>query len=337
MARRVATARTSCHAPASGRRPTAPRLVQSSVSLPAVPRRRTLLRDAVRPRVAQIARLVARRARARFERGCGAPRPRACLRPHARRAGAAPTGAIGRAIARRWWASLILLALAALGGELQAQNVISVPFTNGFVGARGSSAGTSNDVLTFATLGIARTFFIQNSSTSQFQELQGNDISGTLRIVRTNGTTLDIPASANWRINSGSTTDLIGILPRPISPVTFTYPGGSIQITDGANPGGIEHRRLRGRPTAAPSRSTARHRRQRGAGAGSLNTYLATVVASRPAGPVTVAAQSTTSTTPTITGTATLAFGEQLSVVVDGVQYTTAPRRPSCGAATAGR
>ncbi len=55
----------------------------------------------------------------------------------------------------------------------------------------------------------------------------------------------------------------------------------------------------------------------------SLNTYLATVVAARPAGPVTVTAQTTASTTPTITGTATLAVGEQLSAVVDGVQYAT--------------
>jgi hypothetical protein len=197
-----------------------------------------------------------------------------------------------------------------------------VPFTNGFVGARGSSAGTSNGVLTFATLGIARTFFIQNSSTNQFEELQGNDISGTLRIVRTNGTTLDIPASANWRINSGSTTNLIGILPRPTSPITFTYSGGSIQITDGANPGGSSI----GGYVAAYGGALAGDGDDVGGNAAqvlsSLNAYLATVVASRPAGPVTVTAQTTASTTPTITGTATMAVGEQLSVVVEGVQYT---------------
>jgi len=119
---------------------------------------------------------------------------------------------------------------------VQAQNIISVPFTQGFIGTRGSSAGTANNVLTYPTLQIARTFFIQSSSVSTF-ELQGNDIPGTLRIVRTNGTTIDIPASANWR-NNGGGTYLIGILPRPVSPITLTYSGGSISITDGSVNGG---------------------------------------------------------------------------------------------------
>jgi len=53
-----------------------------------------------------------------------------------------------------------------------------------------------------------------------------------------------------------------------------------------------------------------------------LNTYLATVISLRPAGPVTVTSLNTSSTTPTITGTATIQAGEQLAVVVGGVQYT---------------
>ena len=81
------------------------------------------------------------------------------------------------------------------GAAAQAQTVISVPFTNGFIGTRGSSAGTANNVLTFATLEISRIFFIQTSSGSTF-EIQGNDIPGTMRIVRTDGTVIDMPASA---------------------------------------------------------------------------------------------------------------------------------------------
>ena len=217
-----------------------------------------------------------------------------------------------------------LLAFVGAAGELRAQNLVSVPLPNGFVGTRGSSAGSAESVRTFATLGIARLFFIQNSSTNQF-ELQGNDIPGTLRIVRTNGTTLDIPASANWRMNTGSTTDLIGILPRPASPITFAYSGGSIQITNGDTPGGTS---IGGYVAGYTGALATDGSNQSGNAAQSqllngLNAYLATVVSSRPAGPVTVTAQTTTSTTPTLAGTATVAAGEALSVVVNGLQYTT--------------
>ncbi len=122
-------------------------------------------------------------------------------------------------LAARLGTMVVLLLCAQVA---QAQNIISVPFTKGFIGTRGSSAGTANNVLTFQTLQIARTFFIQSSSLNEFEELQGNDIAGTLRIVRTNGTTIDIPASANWRISSNGNTELIGILPRPVSPITLT-------------------------------------------------------------------------------------------------------------------
>ncbi|MDF1505191.1 YDG domain-containing protein [Roseisolibacter sp. H3M3-2] len=221
-----------------------------------------------------------------------------------------------------WVRVAAVLALAA-ASPAAAQNLVSVPFTNGFVGTRGSSAGTGNAVLTFATLGISRAFFIQSSSTNSF-ELQGNDIPGTLRLVRTNGTTLDVPASANWR-NSGGSTYLIGILPRPAAPITFSYGGGSIQITDGTVNGGTSvggYVAAYVGTTLADGESTSGNAAQSQVLSG-LNSYLTTVVASRPAGPVTVTAQSTTSATPTIAGTATLGAGEALSVVVGGVQYTT--------------
>lgn len=216
----------------------------------------------------------------------------------------------------------MLLALLALPSVARAQNIISVPFVDGFIGNRGSSAGTANNVLTYATLEISRTFFIQSSSTTTF-ELQGNDIPGTLRIVRTNGTTLDIPASANWR-NSGGSTELIGILPRPTSPVTLNFTGGSIQITDGsANGGSSVGGYIAGFAGVAllDGESTSGNAAQSQV-LGGLNSYLSTVVASRPNGPVTVNALSTTNTTPTLTGTATLAGGEALSVVVNGLEYT---------------
>ncbi len=231
------------------------------------------------------------------------------------------------AIRRRWSRIIGALSMSlTLGGaasELGAQTMISVPFTNGFVGTRGTSAGTANNVLTFATLEIARIFFIQSSSTSTF-EIQGNDIPGTMRIVRTNGTILELPASANWR-NSGGTTYLIGFLPRPTSPITLTYSGGSIQITDGAVNGGTS---IGGYAAAYAGTKLTDGQSTNGNAAISqvlagLNDYLATVIASRPAGPVTVTSLGTSSTTPTITGTATVGTGEVLTVVVNGVQYST--------------
>lgn len=218
------------------------------------------------------------------------------------------------------WVALVI-GLAPVSAR--AQNIISVPFTKGFIGTRGSSAGTANNVLTYTTLGIARTFFIQNSSSTTF-ELQGNDIPGTLRIVRTDGSTLDIPASANWR-NSGGTTYLIGILPRPVTPITFTYGGGSIQITDGSSNGGSSvggYSAAYAGATLADGESTSGNAAQSQVLNG-LNAYLATVLSSRPSGPVTVATLSTSDNTPTLTGTATLQSGENLTVVVNGVQYST--------------
>ncbi len=230
-----------------------------------------------------------------------------------------------RPFVSRWITPFVALivGLCGLANSIRAQNIVSVPFTDGFIGTRGSSAGTANNVLTYATLGIARTFFIQSSSTTTF-ELQGNDIPGTLRIVRTNGVTIDMPASANWR-NSGGSTYLIGILPRPVSPITYTYSGGSIQITDGSNNGGSSvggYIAGYSGSTQADGSSTNGNAAQSQVLSG-LNSYLSTVVSSRPSGPVTVNALSTSNTTPTITGTATLVAGENLSVVVSGQQYTT--------------
>ncbi len=219
-------------------------------------------------------------------------------------------------------AQALLVAVCTLGpAGVAAQNIVSVPFTKGFIGTRGPSAGTSNSVLTFGTLGIARIFFVQNSSTNAF-ELQGNDIPGTMRIVRTNGTIVDIPASVNWR-NSGGTTYLVGMLPRPASPYTFHYASGSIQITDGSAPGGTSvggYVASYGGSMLVDGGSTSGNAAL-GQVLEGLNQYLGTVISSRPQGPVTVNSLTTTNTTPTLSGYVTLAGEEQLTVIVNHVQY----------------
>ena len=198
----------------------------------------------------------------------------------------------------------IALALSGATVTAGAQNIISVPFTNGFIGTQGTSSNKSVSILTFTTLEIARILFIQNSPSGVFVS-QGNDVIGTVRIVRTNGATVDIPAVANWRVTTGGAVDLIGFLPQPTSPVRLAYgvSGQFIDITDGvSNLGGY----LVGYSGSFPTDGGTVNGNAAPV-VGDLNAYLN---GSRPAGPVTVSTLSTASTTPTISGTATLGTGE---------------------------
>ena len=225
-------------------------------------------------------------------------------------------------------ASWIMTAFALVAAVMfapraaQAQIVASVPFNNGFIGATGANPQQSDNVTSFTDLNIARIFFIQSTSDGRFQQLQGNDILGTIRIVGTAGNTLDIPASAVWR-QGGGTTELIGFIPRLTNPVTWTHAGGSFTITDGANTGGSN---IGGyfNGVTPPAPLTGTNQSGNAAGTlGDLNDYLDLVNAQRPNGPVTVnSATVSTSTAPTITGTVSLGANEVLTVIVNGVQYS---------------
>lgn len=73
--------------------------------------------------------------------------------------------------------------------SLHAQTEISVPFTNGFIGVAGNGQSATS-IKTFTTLGIAKAFFVQQSSSASFQ-LQGNDIPGVVRIQLNSGQVID--------------------------------------------------------------------------------------------------------------------------------------------------
>ena len=198
-----------------------------------------------------------------------------------------------------------------------AQNLISVSFNNGAIGTKGNNAQDLNSLSKFQTLQITKAYFIQNSSVSTYQ-LQGNDISGTLRLVTVTNKFVDIPGKMVWSSN-GNPNNYMGFLPAPtISSFNLSTYGGSsyvidntknfalvlngrtVTLTDGANLGGNASSPL-----------------------SDLNAYLSTFNTSRPTGPVTVTTQTTSSTTPTISGTATLVNGESLSIEFNGVVYTT--------------
>ena len=217
--------------------------------------------------------------------------------------------------------------MSAAAAPLRAQNILSVPFTNGFIGATGSNAGQSNSVQSFAAYGIARIFFIQNSTTTSFQ-IQGNDIAGTIRFVGTNGSTLDIPGAAVWRQNSGQTTYLVGFIPLISGSLTWNYGSGqTLTITNGETTGGTNIGAYFN--SYAGPFATSGNESGNAAKSGvldGLNQYLGTVNAARPLGPVTVTPTTAgTSDNPiNIGGTVTLQAGENLTVVVNGVEYSTA-------------
>jgi gliding motility-associated-like protein len=207
---------------------------------------------------------------------------------------------------------------------LHAQTVeVSVPFSQGFIGIKGSNPQDANSITTFSTLGIAKAFFVQQSASGLFavpSGYQGNDIPGTIRLQLTSGQIIEFPGAIVWRNTNGSTVNLFGILPNTsISPINFTYGssstytinttsdlgfkkiGATLTLTDGSNVSG----------NAATSGLLS-----------DLNAYLTSTQGLRPIGPVTVTPRTTSNTAPSISGTVTLQSGETLSVVVNGTSYT---------------
>lgn len=217
---------------------------------------------------------------------------------------------------------IVLVFSAFFFSTIHAQTVeVSVPFSNGFIGVVGSNSQTANTIKTFSTLGIAKAFFVQQSSTGSFQ-LQGNDIPGTIRLQLTSGQIIEFAGAIVWRQTSGSTVQSFGIIPSvSISPITFTYGGSSTYTINTSSNLGFNK-------IDQPLSYVDNTSQSGNAATGSnlladLNAYLTTTQGLDPNGPVTVTSQTTTDTTPTITGTVTLQSGETLSVMVNGVLYTT--------------
>jgi gliding motility-associated-like protein len=205
----------------------------------------------------------------------------------------------------------------------QAQNIISVAFNKGAIGAKGNNSQDLNVLTNFQTLLVSKAYFIQSSSVSIYQ-VQGNDIAGTLRLVTTTNKFVDIPGNMVWSDNGG-TKEFMGFLPLSTL-VAFnlnTFGGANFVIDNTKNfalgfvnrtPTFTDGNDIRGN---ASSPLTA------------LNAYLSTFNASRPAGPVTVAQLTTSSTNPVLTGSATLASAETLSIELNGVVYTTGITYPT--------
>ncbi|MCW3782893.1 hypothetical protein [Defluviimonas salinarum] len=156
-----------------------------------------------------------------------APRPRA---GEARGPVAASASWLRRALLAIQVSLALILAFPAVA------QTVSVPFMDGFVGAVGQNTSKADNIVLFSTLGFARATFEQQSTTGQFGGVQGNDLSGILRLYRPDGTSLNIPGALNWRITDKGTIQYFGYIPTSTNPVvTITYPGGTYQIGPSSN------------------------------------------------------------------------------------------------------
>ncbi|WP_395627787.1 beta strand repeat-containing protein, partial [Daejeonella sp.] len=200
-----------------------------------------------------------------------------------------------------------------------SQTLISVSFNNGAIGVQGTNPQQLNSLQSFQSLQVSKAFFIQNSSTNQFFA-QGNDIPGTLRLVTTSNQFLDVAGAIVWR--EGNNGSFIGFIPNPTNAFSTnlnTVGGANYTINQNSNFAIVYNNK-----SFTFTSGTLRGDAATSSVLNDLNDYLAIFNAARPAGPVTVTPQTTASTTPTITGTATLGSGETLSIEFNGVVYTTA-------------
>ena len=215
--------------------------------------------------------------------------------------------------------ALLLLAFAA---SAAVADVVSVPFKEGFAGSVGANSQQARNITTFATLGISRVVFSQTSSSGQFV-LQGNDIPGTIRLFQ-GSQYIDIPGAIVWRWPNSSPYSL-GFIPSAGVNTTISNGATSVTITGGGASGASNLGVKLNDSTYAlvDGANVSGNAANSGQVLTTLNDYLALAGTSAPVGPVTVTSLTTNDTTPTISGSASLASGETLSVTVDGVVYST--------------
>ena len=116
--------------------------------------------------------------------------------------------------------SLTTLTFVFLMSLLNAQNTLSIPFGNGFVGVNtgGNSSGSAYYLTGAQGLGWSNIQFAQNTTGNVFVA-QGNDIIGFVKITDFNGVQHEIPGFIKWRTPSGNNPHTICFEP---SPGTFT-------------------------------------------------------------------------------------------------------------------
>ena len=104
---------------------------------------------------------------------------------------------------------LVSILFAVIALSVQAQNLITVPFNNGFVGNNTANNVSSNSFYLSGASGLGWTNvqFAQNSTSNIFVA-QGNDIIGMVLITDNNGVEHTINGFVKWRAPSGSVTTI---------------------------------------------------------------------------------------------------------------------------------
>ncbi|MDP4951217.1 MAG: MopE-related protein, partial [Flavobacteriales bacterium] len=105
---------------------------------------------------------------------------------------------------------LTVLSSMLVATNLSAQNLITVPFNNGFVGLSGGNNSATSCYYFSGTggLGWTNVQFTQNSPTNIFVA-QGNDIIGSVVITDALGVEHTIPGFIKWRAPSGQVTTMV--------------------------------------------------------------------------------------------------------------------------------
>jgi hypothetical protein len=106
------------------------------------------------------------------------------------------------------WSVLLSIGVSFQG---QAQNIITVPFNEGFVGIN-SANNVASSCYYMTSLGFSTIQFAQNSPAAIFTA-QGNDIIGYAYITDNNGVGHQIPGFIKWRTTQGSTVKSIVFQP----------------------------------------------------------------------------------------------------------------------------
>ncbi len=197
---------------------------------------------------------------------------------------------------------------------------IRVSFNEGFVGVNAANnKSTSANYLT--SYGWSKFKFTQTSNTTVFIA-QGNDIIGNVVITDANNVIHTIPGYIKWRAPSGTVSTIVFT---PSTSKTLATTSGTYTI-DATKYIGLT---FIGRTLSIPTTGNNAYEVTGNAATSGLidelNNYLTTFQANDPNGPVTVNSLTTTDQTPTITGSVTLnaSNGESLSIIVNGVEYTT--------------